>query len=55
MTWHTSLMNPATDLSMKAANFLTDDVPTLPSTFPFMLMIRLRLHAAWLLFMLIPT
>jgi hypothetical protein len=36
---------------------LTDDVPTPPTGggFPVTLLLRLRLHAAWLLFMLMPT
>jgi hypothetical protein len=29
-------------------NYLTEDVPTPPTTFPFMLLMRLRLHPAWL-------
>jgi hypothetical protein len=39
-------------------NALTDDIPAgapEPTTFPLMLMMRLRLHAMWLLFILIPS
>jgi hypothetical protein len=32
----------------ESGNPLTDDIPTPPTTFPLMLMMRLRLHAAWL-------
>jgi hypothetical protein len=34
---------------------VTTGVADVGTTFPLMLMMRLRLHAAWLLFMLIPT
>lgn len=33
---------------------LTDELPADATVFPLMLMLRLRIHAAWLLFMLIP-
>jgi hypothetical protein len=36
---------------------LTDELPAAPGApvFPLFLMLRLRIHAAWLLFMLIPS
>ena len=39
---------------------LTDELPAAPAApgapvFPLFLMLRLRIHAAWLLFMLIPS
>jgi hypothetical protein len=40
------------------SDFLTDGSTTAPpatTVFPLMLGLRLRLHAAWLLFMLIPS
>jgi hypothetical protein len=41
------------------STLLTDDLPspTVPTVtaFPLMLLLRLRLHATWLLFMLIPS
>lgn len=40
------------------ADLLTDDLPAVlgtPTAFPLMLALRLFIHAAWLLFMLIPS
>ena len=45
------------DILTGNGNNLTDDLPAAPGApvFPLMLLLRLFIHATWLLFMLVPS